>query len=218
MVHFKGMLDVMGKLIKKTAVGSKIIELCIFADNLIYEELAKYYNKKTIFKGIAMPTCISVNEVCAYNSPLIEDSTTIKEGDLVKVELGAHVDGYPGIVAHSFVVQSDTKAPVTGKKAEVILAAYKSIQAALRLIKPGNTNNQVTSTIAKICESYDVNPVEGVLSHEIKKHLIDGNKVILNKETFDQKAEDSEFQIHDVVGLDVFVSSGDGKPKEVLLI
>jgi hypothetical protein len=39
----------------------------------------------------------------------------------------------------------------------------------------------VTAVIEKISGSYGVNPVEGVLSHELKKHLIDGNKVILNK-------------------------------------
>jgi hypothetical protein len=51
----------------------------------------------------------------------------------------------------------------------------------LRLIKPGNFNNQVTALVQKVCDSYKVNPVEGVLSHELKKHLIDGNKVIINK-------------------------------------
>lgn len=29
--------DVLAKLIKKVAVGSKIIDLCVFSDNLIYE-------------------------------------------------------------------------------------------------------------------------------------------------------------------------------------
>jgi hypothetical protein len=41
-----------------------------------------------------------------------------------------------------------------------------------------------------VTNAYEVNPVEGVLSHELKKHLIDGNKVIINKQTFDQKVED----------------------------
>jgi methionine aminopeptidase len=136
--------EVLAKLIKKTSVGSKIIDLCVFGDNAIYEELSKVYMKKNIFKGLAFPTCISVNEICAYNSPLPDDSTSIKEGDLVKIELGAHVDGYPGFVAHTFVVQSNAKEPVQGKKADVILAAYKAAQAALRIIKPGNTNTQVT--------------------------------------------------------------------------
>lgn len=75
----------LAKLIKKIAVGSKIFDLCLWSDSQIYEELSKVYNKKPTFKGIAFPTSISVNEVCAYNAPLQEDSTTIKEGDLVKV-------------------------------------------------------------------------------------------------------------------------------------
>lgn len=60
-------------------------------------------------------------------------------------------------------------------------------------MKPGSKNDDVTQTINKVCESYKVNPVEGVLSHELKKHLIDGNNVIINKETFDQKADEHEF-------------------------
>jgi curved DNA binding protein len=173
--------DVLAKLIKKTSVGSKIFELCFWADSQIYEELNKVYNKKATFKGLAFPTCISVNEVCGYNAPLQEDSTTIKEGDLVKLELGVHVDGFPAFIAHTIVVQSDANAPITGKKAEVILAAHQALQASLRLIRPGSFNNQVTETIQKVCDAYHVNPLEGVLSHELKKHLIDGNKVILNK-------------------------------------
>ena len=53
-----------------------------------------------------------------------------------------------------------------------------------------------------------------MLSHELKKHLIDGNKVIINKETFEQRVDPQEFAVHDVFALDVFVSSGEGKPKE----
>ncbi len=145
-----------------------------------------------------------------------EESTSIKEGDLVKIELGAHVDGFAAFAAHTVIVQSDAKAAVTGKKADVILAAYKAVQAALRLIRPGNFNNQVTDAIKKVCDSYEVSPLEGVLSHDLKKHLIDGNKVIINKETFEQKVDDQEFQVNDVFALDVFVSSGDGKTKEVI--
>ena len=155
----------LAKLIKKISVGSKIFELCLWSDSLIYEELSKVYNKKPVFKGLAFPTTISANEVCGYYSPLQEDSTAIKEGDLVKVELGVHVDGFAALAAHTLVVQSDKNAPITGKKADVILAAYKAAQAALRLIKPGHTNNEVTEVIQKVSTAYDVNPVEGVLSH-----------------------------------------------------
>lgn len=200
--------DVLARLIKKVAVGAKIFELCIWADNQIYEELHKVYTKKQIFKGLAFPTTISPNEICGYYSPIPEDATTIKEGDLIKIELGAHVDGFAAFVAHTIVVQSDKNAPITGKKADVILAAYKAAQAALRLIKPGHMNNEATEVIQKVANAYEVAPLEGVLSHELKKHLIDGNKVIINKETFEQRVDPQEFAVNDVIALDVFVSSG----------
>jgi len=65
-----------------------------------------------------------------------------------------------------------------------------------------------------VCESYKVNAVEGVLSHKIKKHLIDGTDVIINKETGEQRVEEFEFVAGDVIGLDVYVSTGEGKPRE----
>lgn len=139
---------------------------------------------------------------------MAEDSTTIKEGDLVKIELGVHVDGFAAFAAHTIVVQSDKNSQITGKKADVILAAYKAAQAALRLIKPGHINNEVTEVIQKVTAAYEVNALEGVLSHELKKHLIDGNKVIINKETFEQRVDPQEFAVNDVIALDVFVSSG----------
>ena len=192
--------------------------MCLFGDSTLLEDISKVFNKKQLFKGIAFPTCISVNEICGHFSPLEDESYAIKEGDLVKIELGAHVDGFAAFAAHTIVVQSDAKAVVTGPKADVILAAYKALQASLRLIKPGNFNNQVTEVISKVAESYNVNPLEGVLSHDLKKHLIDGNKVIINKETFEQKVEDQEFQVNDVFALDIYVSSGEGKTKEVTFI
>jgi methionine aminopeptidase len=92
------------------------------------------------------------------------------------------------------VVPGQGGAGVTqGVKADAVLGAYKAVQAALRLLRPGNKNTQVTELITKIAESYKLNGLEGVLSHELKKHLIDGNNVILNKESFDQRVDEHEF-------------------------
>lgn len=88
------------------------------------------------------------------------------------------------------------------------------MRAAQRLIKEMGTNTKVTQAIAKVCSEFEVNPVEGVLSHKVKKHLIDGNDVIINKETPEQKVEEFEFAPGDVIGLDIYVSTGEGRPKE----
>ena len=205
---------VLSELIKKIRVGTKIVDLCRFGDNLIEQQCSKIYNKKPIPKGIAFPTCISVNNICGHYSPLTSEDSVIKDGDVVKIDLGAHFDGFMALVAHTIVVQSNPNDPIIDRQADAILAAYKGVQAAFRLLKPGNTNTQVTETIAKVAEAYAVNPLEGVLSHEVKKHLMDGNNCIINKQTFEQQVAEHEFQINEVYALDVIVSTGEGKPKE----
>ena len=72
----------------------------------------------------------------------------------------------------------------------------------------------MTEAIAKVCAEFGCNPVEGVLSHKVKKHLIDGNDVIINKETPTQQVEEFQFAPGDIIGLDVYVSTGEGVPKE----
>lgn len=129
---------------------------------------------------------------------------------MVKIELGAHIDGYCAQAAHTIVIGGKSK----DKQADVVLAAYNSFLAATRTIKVGGTNQEITANIAAVCEEFKVNPVEGVLSHKTKKHLIDGNEVIINKETPEQRVEDWEFAPGDVIGLDVYVSSGEGLGKE----
>jgi curved DNA binding protein len=133
---------------------------------------------------------------------------------VAKIDLGCHLDGFAAQAAHTLVVSADTTSKVTGRKADVILAAYHAFRGAQRLIKEMGTNTSVTQIIARVAAEFETNPVEGVLSHKMKKHLIDGNDVIINKETPEQRVEEFEFAAGDVIGLDVYVSTGEGKPKE----
>jgi methionine aminopeptidase len=93
-------------------------------------------------KGIAFPTCLSVNNCICHFSPSKNDPDLIlKEDDLVKVDLGAHIDGFIAVVAHTIVVNQSPDIKVKGRKADVILAAYNAAQATLRLVKEGKGVN-----------------------------------------------------------------------------
>lgn len=70
---------------------------------------------------------------------------------------------------------------MTGKKADVILAAHNAMKVAQRMFKLAAKNNDITEILAKVCEDFGCNPVEGVFSHKVKKHLIDGNDFITMK-------------------------------------
>uniref|UniRef100_A0AAR2LMW5 Peptidase M24 domain-containing protein n=1 Tax=Pygocentrus nattereri TaxID=42514 RepID=A0AAR2LMW5_PYGNA len=198
--------------------GVSVLSLCEKGDAYIMTETGKVFKKeKDMKKGIAFPTCVSVNNCVCHFSPLKSDPDyTLKDGDLVKIDLGVHVDGFIANVAHSFVIGTSKEAPVTGRKADVIKAAYLCAEAALRLVKPGNQNTQVTEAWNKIAHSFKCNPIEGMLSHQLKQHVIDGEKTIIQNPTDQQKKdhEKAEFEVHEVYAVDVLISTGEGKARD----
>merc|ERR1719435_480532 len=134
---------------------------------------------------------------------------------MVKIDMGAHIDGFIAVVAHTFVIGASADNPVTGRKADVIMAAHLASEAALRLVKPGMENTEVTETVTKIGEAFECKPVEGMVSHNLGQNIIDGEKTINN--CLEGQAKDREvheFKQHEVYAVDVLLSTGDGKNQE----
>jgi len=127
--------------------------------------------------------------------------------------LGCHIDGYTAQAAHTVVVQDDSSAPITGRAADVIVAANTCYEAAARLIRPGKKISEVAPVLASIAEAYGCNLVDGVMSHQMSRFIIDGGKVILNRPNPDQQVRDAEFEEGEVYAIDIIMSTGDGKPK-----
>lgn len=132
------------KVISLCVVGADIHKICQEGDAFIEEELKKVFsNKKSkkLERGIAFPTCISVNNICGHYSPMADESQLLQEGDLAKIDLGCHLDGFIAQAGHTIVVSADPASKVTGKKADAILAAYNAFLAAQRVIREAATNN-----------------------------------------------------------------------------
>ncbi|XP_016135550.1 proliferation-associated protein 2G4-like [Sinocyclocheilus grahami] len=205
-------------VIEAAKPGVSVLSLCEKGDAFITAETGKVFKKeKEIKKGIAFPTCVSVNNCVCHFSPLKSDPDyTLKDSDLVKIDLGVHVDGFISNIAHSFVVGATKDAPVTGRKADVIKAAHLCAEAALRLVKPGNQNTQVTEAWNKIAQSFKCMAIEGMLSHQLKQHVIDGEKTIIQNPTDQQRKdhEKAEFEVHEVYAVDVLISTGEGKARD----
>ena len=46
-----------------------------------------------------------MNHAICHFSPLVSEADqTLEEGDMVKIDMGAHIDGYIAVVAHTVVV------------------------------------------------------------------------------------------------------------------
>ncbi|CAE6075902.1 unnamed protein product [Arabidopsis arenosa] len=191
---------------------AKIVDICEKGDAFIKEQTASMYKnaKKKIERGVAFPTCISVNNTVGHFSPLASDESVLEDGDMVKIDMGCHIDGFIALVGHTHVLQEGT---VTGRKSDVIRAASDAADVALRLVRPGKKNTDVTEAIQKVAAAYDCKIVEGVLSHQMKQHVIDGNKVVLSVSSPETTVDEVEFEENEVYAIDIVASTGDGKPK-----
>ncbi|CAF1558798.1 unnamed protein product, partial [Adineta ricciae] len=94
---------VLREVIDRCVPGASIKDTCIFGDKRLDEETSRVFKKdKDVKKGIAFPTCLSVNNYICHFSPLVSDPDMIlKDDDVVKIDLGCHIDGYVAVVAHT---------------------------------------------------------------------------------------------------------------------
>merc|ERR1711972_677928 len=106
---------------------------------------------------------------------------------------------------------------VEDRRADVVHAAWTAAEAALRLVQVGNSNTQVTEAFAKAASEFGCKPVQGVKSHQLKKHVIDGSRCIQNVESLEEKNETFEFELNEVYCIDVVMSTGEGKGRQAEL-
>lgn len=194
-------------------VGAKIIDISVEGDKLLLEETEKIYKGKKLSKGIAFPTSVSPNNVVAHLSPMPTDpeaEITLKAGDVVKITLGAQIDGYASCVADTIIIPG---AEITSRVADVITGAWYAAEAALRTIKPGNKNWDVTKIVDAVVKDFDSTALEGMLSHQQLQNVVDGKKEIILNPSEGQKRDFTThtFEENEVYGVDILVSTGEGK-------
>jgi methionine aminopeptidase len=90
-----------------------------------------------------------------------EASRVLAKDDIVKIQLGAHIDGYASITAETIVIGTSAENPVTGRRADVIKAAWTAAEAAMRTVKAGNKNWAVTDVVGRCADAFACKPVEG---------------------------------------------------------
>lgn len=117
-----------------------------------------FFLSSTLFlSGSAFPTSISVNHIICNFSPLPSEASSsqaLKKGDVVKIQLGAQLDGYAAIVAETLVVGATKESPVEGKTADLLKAVQVASEVAIRVMKPGATNLEVARKIEEAVKEF----------------------------------------------------------------
>jgi len=228
--------NAMHKLVAMTKRGTNVSDMCEFGDKYIQEEVSKIYPKiKKNRKGIAFPTCVSINNIAGHFAPYSinkdghKDPTTILEGDIVKIELGVHIDGFPAIIAYTIVV-NETGKLMTLEKENVIRAVAEASKRIIKIMKPGKTNFDVVDILKDCAKKYNCSlptininiRAPGIMSYQMSKFVIDGynedndqypHRFILakNNKEYDFSMCKLELEENEVYGIDIVMASEKGK-------
>lgn len=213
-------------LVSQCVPGAKVVDLCQFGTTVMEAAAKKLYTKKVngvlLDRGVAFPVCISVNDVVCNHSPLSsEEVEPLKVGDVVKMDLGCHIDGYIAVAAHTVVVkEGDSPPEPSDALGNVAVAAYNAMLVAAHSIAAGKSNADVTKAVERVATHYGVNPISSVRMHQMKRFVLDGVKEIALKEPTPEELEEGEeklptckFEQGEVYAVDVAMSTGDGKAR-----
>ncbi|KAI9303288.1 peptidase M24, structural domain-containing protein [Cunninghamella echinulata] len=204
------------EVLKYVSAGVSICDLCQYGDDLITELTTTQH--KNSERGIAVPTCVSVNNYIQYVSPLLDNDYRLKAGDVVKIELGVHIDGYIATAAHTTIISLDQSQPITGPSADVLCATHYASEAVLRMMKPGVKASEITRVITEIAAYFRCKPVENTYSSVIKRFVLKGGSDIENgfpEDMFvhDLEKYDFEIQANQAYQLNIILTTGNGKTK-----
>ncbi|THV54704.1 hypothetical protein BGAL_0021g00060 [Botrytis galanthina] len=217
--------------------GEKIVTICEKGDKLLEEEIAKVYRGKKMVKGIAHPTTVSPSAFVTPYTPLTTDeaeaNVVLKEGEAIKIQLGAQIDGFGTIVCDTIVIPSADNAngEISGRDADLLLATHYANELLLRLMVPPGlvpvgteeeqkkattikapTQAKITSLLEKLVKSYDCNLVEHTTSWQFERNEIEGKKKIILAPG-DGTRGDGVPEVGEVWGVEMGVSLGSGKIK-----
>jgi methionine aminopeptidase len=209
------------KILGNAKVGCKLIDLCTIGNEFVLTECNSIY--ETIkHKGLSFPICLSVNEIAGYYMP--ESTDILKNGDILKVELGIHIDGFCAPICYTTII-CDNK--IDDKKKENLLRAVTetSIQI-MKMMKPGKTNIDVANIMGSNANKYNCSIplcevdgfIPGIFSYQISRYVMNGcnddddefvHSFILSKHNpnFDFTMCETVFEKDEVYAIDILMCS-----------
>lgn len=164
-----------------------------------YLDLAEKVEGKIIELGgeIGFPINLSRNDEAAHYTPGIEDERVIDASDVIKVDLGVHING--------FIADCAFTLDVSGENDKLVDASRNALLAAIDMIKPGVTNRQVGKTIEKTITSAGFKPISNLCGHAVKRFHLHAGISIPNIE-----AGNYTFKEGDVFACEPFATDGAG--------
>jgi methionyl aminopeptidase len=174
--------------------GKNILELLSEVEQFIHDQGAE----------LAFPAQISIDNVAAHWCAEPDDKTEFAEGQLVKLDIGAQIDGWIADSAISIDLSKDNK------HAALIKAAEDARDKAVAIAKPGTTLGEIGKVIQDTITEAGFSPVKNLGGHGLGQYTVHTDPRVPNIDTKD----DTVLKEGMVIAIEPFASTGEGHVHE----
>ena len=150
----------------------------------------------------SFPVNISINNIAAHYTPTINDNTILKDGDVVKFDFGAQVNGY--CIDTAFTVEINDN-----KYKDLIEASRNALENVKKILRKDIEISEIGKVIENTIKSYNYNPIYNLSGHKIEQYILHAGITIPN---YDNK---SKIKLNEgIYAIEPFATNGVGFVKE----
>lgn len=170
--------------------GMKLLELANTTENMIRE----------LGGEPAFPINISINSIAAHKTPLLDEvDSAITEDDVVKIDIGVHVDGYIADTAITLCYND--------KLNNLVEASKEALEKSLKVINEGVRFSAVGKVIEETAKKYGFKPIRNLGGHSLDRYVIHAGDVIPN---YGDVMQLGKFRRGMAYAIEPFISTGNG--------
>ena len=113
--------------------------------------------------SLAFPLNLSLNEDAAHDTASPTDTRIFERGDVAKLDLGVHIDGYI----------ADTATTVDlGSNSLLLAASEQALEAAIKKVCPGTTAGELGAAVQHEIESRGYRPIANLTGHGLDRYVL----------------------------------------------
>lgn len=148
----------------------------------------------------AFPANLSRNQEAAHYTPSPDDDARFVAGDLVKVDVGAHLDGRIADTATTVEVGE------THRYDHLIRAVHEAVRAGIARVHSGVPVEEISGAIEEAIHRRGVKPVANLTGHTIERYLLHAGTSIPNV----RGGPTRTLQEGEIVAIEPFATNGAG--------
>src|SRR6185437_10188440 len=123
----------------------------------------------------AFPVNVSLNEIAAHYTAEPQDPIQVKDTDVLKIDLGVHIDGY--IADTAVTVSYDPKYD------QLINTSESTLNEAIKIAKFNTKSGEIGKTIENNINQNGLKPIQNLSGHSLDRYIIHAGKSIPNIKT-----------------------------------